>query len=88
MLAHGGTIGPAFSPEEAFGGVSGKGGLWLSSFQIPQRRLGEPTPCQALSRIVDRCMQIKNKMIGSARVTYVHVTGGSLFGSLETSRFS
>jgi hypothetical protein len=51
-------------------------------FQIPERRLGESMPYQAFSRTVDRCMAIKGKAISGAKVTDVHVTGGSLFGSI------
>lgn len=52
-------------------------------FQIPERRLGEPTPYQAFSRTVERCMQMKGRPVtGGAKVEEVHVTGGSLFGEV------
>ena len=51
-------------------------------FQIPERRLGEPASYQAFTRTVDRCMQIKGKAMNGAKVVDVHVTGGSLFGSI------
>lgn len=51
-------------------------------FQIPERRLGEMEPYQAFSVTVQRCMEIKNRSVRGAKVAEVHVTGGSLFGSV------
>jgi len=51
-------------------------------FQIPERRLGEPECYRAFTRLVERCMEIKGRSISSAKVQEVHVTGGSLFGSV------
>jgi hypothetical protein len=52
-------------------------------FQIPERRLGESDPYDAFSRTVERCMQMKGKTSDGATVQDVHVTGGSLFGSVS-----
>ena len=54
-------------------------------FQIPERRLGESNPYEAFSRTVERCMQLKGKSSssGGAKVEDVHVTGGSLFGTVS-----
>jgi len=52
-------------------------------FQIPERRLGEPNPYEAFSRTVERCMQLTGKTTNGAKVDEVHVTGGSLFGTVS-----
>ena len=52
-------------------------------FQIPERRLGEPDPYQAFRGTVERCMQLKGKTQNGVQVQEVHVTGGSLFGSVS-----
>ncbi len=52
-------------------------------FQIPERRLGESKPYEAFSTTVERCMQLTGKTVNGAKVEDVHVTGGSLFGTVS-----
>ena|SRR3990172_12086054 len=57
--------------------------LYELRFRIPERRLGEREPYEAFTRTVERCMQIKGQSMAGAKVQDVHVTGGSLFGSVS-----
>ena len=57
--------------------------LFELRFQIPRAQAGRAGALSGVYSLLTAAWQIKDKRMGSAKVTDVHVMGGSLFGSIS-----